>query len=92
MMVSLLFNHVIISLLVSFALSSDDGAIFIGFNSPVLRSVAALGVGGVLAYGGAWTAKKGAFMALHGVVFHSCDLGSYPIFSQIYEKTLLDNQ
>ena len=29
MMVSLLFNHVIISLLVSFALSSDDGAIFL---------------------------------------------------------------
>lgn len=47
---------------------------------------------GVLAYGGGLDGLKGLFMALHGVVFHSCDLGSYPIFSQIYEKTLLDNQ
>lgn len=32
---------------------------FIALFSPVLRFMAVLGLGGVFAYGGAWTAKKG---------------------------------
>lgn len=53
---------------------------FIALNSPVMRFMAVLGLGGVFAYGRARTAKKGlcmgwflkwAFMVLHGVVYHS---------------------